>query len=85
MRFSSFYSTTQVLEDRNSAIGFKRNITQSFDSRKEIILELLSRHNLAPPFTIQRLAEVLLNPTQFSETHKLMNSLEKLLSVTPLE
>mmetsp|Transcript_37624 Transcript_37624/g.117629 ORF Transcript_37624/g.117629 Transcript_37624/m.117629 type:complete len:113 (+) Transcript_37624:196-534(+) len=36
-----------------------------------------------PPFTIQRLAEVLLNPhPQYTATHKLVNGLEKLLSVT---
>ena len=45
---------------------------------------LLQKFEDDAPFTVQRLAEVLSNPSQYQyqSTHKLMNCLEKLLSVT---
>lgn len=62
--------------------GFIGPVTESFDSRKQVILLLLFKFDDSPPFTLQRLAEVLLEPTMYYRaTHKLMNSLEKLLSV----
>mmetsp|Transcript_17408 Transcript_17408/g.49112 ORF Transcript_17408/g.49112 Transcript_17408/m.49112 type:complete len:1108 (-) Transcript_17408:113-3436(-) len=40
-------------------------------------------HTKGPPFTIQRIAEVLLHPERcYTQTHKLCNCLEKLLLVT---
>ena len=78
-------SHQKVLDERFSAIGFKGSITESFDSRKDEIIELLNQHKISPPFTIQRIAEVLMNPTQFAATHKLMNSISKLLAITPLQ
>eukprot|EP00562_Extubocellulus_spinifer_P026708 CAMPEP_0178635232 /NCGR_PEP_ID=MMETSP0698-20121128/13054_1 /TAXON_ID=265572 /ORGANISM="Extubocellulus spinifer, Strain CCMP396" /LENGTH=1107 /DNA_ID=CAMNT_0020274953 /DNA_START=373 /DNA_END=3696 /DNA_ORIENTATION=+ len=39
-----------------------------------------------PPFTIQRICEILLSPTKYySQTHKLCNALEKLLLITTPE
>jgi hypothetical protein len=53
-----------------------------FKRRRQKILDLCTRRN-NPPFTLQRLAEVLLTPHRFyQQTHKLCNCLEKLLMVT---
>jgi PPP4R2 len=53
-----------------------------FKKRRQKILDLCIRRN-NPPFTLQRLAEVLLTPHRFyQQTHKLCNCLEKLLMVT---
>ena len=54
----------------------------SFEIRSEELLGLLDKFEQDAPFTVQRLAEVLMNPSQYQSTHKLMNCLEKLLSVT---
>lgn len=57
-------------------------MTQTFDGKKEEILALLDEHSTYPPFTIQRISEVVYNPeSQFKTTHGLINSLIKLLSV----
>eukprot|EP01041_Mallomonas_annulata_P002026 gene2026-3937_t len=62
--------------------GFIGPITETFDSRSKIILHLLQRFD-NPPFTIQRLVELILDPfSQYSSTYKFMNGLERILSVT---
>lgn len=69
----------------------------AFCNRKEKILSFLDdplstdpvsrgqplAHNREPPFTLQRIAEILEDPERFyTQTHKLCNSLEKLLLVS---
>jgi PPP4R2 len=53
--------------------------------RYKEIMSLLDKFDDDAPFTIQRLAEVLTLPVtnkQFASTHKLINSMERLLSVS---
>jgi hypothetical protein len=57
-------------------------VEHTFELRCEELLNLLQMFENDAPFTVQRLAEVLTNPSQYQSTHKLMNCLEKLLSVT---
>ena len=53
-----------------------------FMQRRQRLVDLTARKH-PPPFTIQRLAEVLLTPGRYyRQTHKLCNCLEKLLLVT---
>mmetsp|Transcript_5918 Transcript_5918/g.8115 ORF Transcript_5918/g.8115 Transcript_5918/m.8115 type:complete len:214 (-) Transcript_5918:263-904(-) len=53
-----------------------------FDKRKSLML-LALRSFYEAPFTIQRLAEILMDPKrQYRATHKLMNGIEKLLAVS---
>jgi hypothetical protein len=62
--------------------GFIGPLPQSFSGRYATLLTLLESHS-NPPWTLQRLVELLLNPRRiYSSTHKFMNSIEKLLSVT---
>jgi hypothetical protein len=71
----------QQLESMFANHGFIGPVTQTFDSRRQEILDLLARFDY-PPFTVQRLAEVLsTDANQYKSTHKFMNSLEKILSV----
>ncbi len=61
--------------------GFIGPVDQSFESRRDELLQLLLSQD-APPFTIQRLIELLLNPmNQYSATHKMMNAVEKVRAV----
>lgn len=63
--------------------SFLGPIHQSFQSRKDDILGLLDEYEGEPPFTIQRLAELLQRTrAQYRVTHALMNAINKLLSVT---
>ncbi len=72
----------QVLDKYFEKLGFVGPITDTFDSRREDIIKLLEGYD-SPPFTAQRLAEILLDPfSQYRSTHKLMNALEKLLLVS---
>jgi hypothetical protein len=74
-------SCTQVLAKFFSTKGFVGPITDSFDSRLEEILSLLDRYPNAP-FTVQRLAEVLIRGTEeYRSTHGIMNGLVRILSV----
>lgn len=76
------FEILQVLDQAHSTNGFVGPITESFESRKQTILLLLFKFDEGPPFTLQRLAEVLLDPARYyRSTYKLMNSIEKLLSV----
>jgi hypothetical protein len=71
-----------VLRDSFEQKGFLGPITQTFQQRKTHIL-LLVCHRKEAPFTIQRLLEILLQPTKYySSTHKLCNALEKLLLIS---
>jgi PPP4R2 len=81
-----------ILRERNSDYFFKlrRNrIMQYLDIRAKPDHDTFESHTTnstlleKPPFTIQRIAEVLLSPDRFyTQTHKLCNSLEKLLLVS---
>jgi serine/threonine-protein phosphatase 4 regulatory subunit 2 len=63
--------------------GFTGPITETFSSRKDEILRLLDDYDSQPPFTVQRLCEVILDADkQFKSTYALLNSITKLLSVT---
>lgn len=62
--------------------GFVGPVTETFDSRRSEVLSLLDKYE-EPPFTIQRLAEIITNSSaQYQSTHKLLNGVEKLLMVT---
>ena len=62
-------------EAQSSSAGKKRNVSSP-----------LSSPVVEPPFTIQRICEILLSPTNYySQTHKLCNALEKLLLITSPE
>ncbi|RYG95930.1 hypothetical protein EON65_55190 [archaeon] len=57
-------------------------MTDSFESKLEEIMELYATHSTDPPFTIQRIAEILVQGDQeYKRTHCLMNAIVKLLSV----
>jgi len=77
---SSFRSSTDV----DNSHPFKLSACRAaFLSRKSHLLNLLRGFRKDPPFTLQRLAEVLLNPeSYYTQTHKLCNGLVKLLGVT---
>ena len=73
----------QVLDNYFISFGFIGPVTQSFESRKREILFLLDHFEDCPPFTLQRLVEVLQSgKTQYRSTHSIMNALVKLLSVS---
>lgn len=57
--------------------------TVIFQQRKQRLVQAVLLHRDGPPFTIQRLAEVMIDPSRYyKQTHKLCNCLEKLLLVT---
>lgn len=60
--------------------GFVGPVHQNFDSRKAFIVELAE--NCFPSFAIQRVAELVLDHSRYTSTHKLMNAAEKLLSIS---
>jgi hypothetical protein len=63
--------------------GYVGPLPQTFSGRMEELIGLLHRFQEAPPFTLQRLAELILySSKQYSSTHKYMNGLEKVLSVS---
>ena len=70
-----------LLKTYYSQRGFAGLKEHKYEKRAEELLLLLDRFDDAP-FTIQRLAEVLMDASQYQSTHKLMNCFEKLLSVT---
>ena len=70
-----------LLQAYFSQRGFAGLKEHKYEKRAEELLLLLDRFDDAP-FTIQRLAEVLMDASQYQSTHKLMNCFEKLLSVT---
>ena len=70
-----------LLKTFYSQRGFAGLKEHNYEKRAEELLLLLDRFDDAP-FTIQRLAEVLMDASQYQSTHKLMNCFEKLLSVT---
>lgn len=72
----------QVLGKYYTTKGFIGPITETFDNRRAMVIELLNNFE-SPPFTIQRLIEVLNNNfTQYNSTHKVINAIEKLLQVS---
>ncbi len=72
-----------VLNRFESAYGFEVSTDKkTYEERRDEVLAALNGFN-RPPFTIQRITEVIMEPqAQYSSTHKLLNGLEKLLSVT---
>jgi hypothetical protein len=71
-----------VLNEYFKEMGFLGPPNHSFCDRENELLSMLYCYSY-PPFTIQRLVEILLNPKgQYKNTHKLINAIEKLLSVT---
>lgn len=64
--------------------GFSGPVTETYAMRREEILRLFSDFEYKPPFTIQRLCEVLIeNDRLFKSTYALLNSFTRLLSITP--
>ena len=62
--------------------GYVGPPTETFERRLKELVQLLVRFDEAP-FTIQRLAELLLEHNgQYVSTYKLMNGFEKILSVS---
>lgn len=74
----------ECLDNSNDRMGFVAPVDQSFEKRRDEVCDLLNCYEYYAPFTIQRLAEVLLAPAerQYCATHKLCNAVEKLLSVS---
>mmetsp|Transcript_18978 Transcript_18978/g.27992 ORF Transcript_18978/g.27992 Transcript_18978/m.27992 type:complete len:217 (+) Transcript_18978:86-736(+) len=72
-----------VVDEFHEKNGFvEQKCKRNFEKRKSDLIELLRGFEM-PPFTLQRLAEVLIHSEeQYKLTHKLMNGIEKLLSVT---
>ncbi len=72
-----------VLNGFESLYGFDVSKDEkAYEERRDEVLAALNGFD-RPPFTIQRIAEVIMEPqAQYSSTHKLLNSLEKLLSVS---
>ncbi len=72
-----------VLNGFESLYGFDVSKDEkTYEDRRDYVLAALNSFD-RPPFTIQRIAEVIVEPqAQYSSTHKLLNSLEKLLSVS---
>ena len=65
--------------------GKKANPEAIFQERRQRLVSLCNgkEHREGAPFTLQRMAEVLLSPARYyKKTHKLCNCLEKLLMVT---
>ena len=71
-----------MLQYKHNSVGFQGPIDQSFENRCNELCTLLHSFDIEPPFTLQRLAELLLSPDQYTATHKLCNAIEKLLSVS---
>ena len=73
---------TQLLDLTFKVHGFVGPLTENFDGRRAEILELVDQFN-GPPFTIQRICELLIQDiSSYKVTHKLIRSLEKLLLVS---
>ncbi len=72
-----------ILNGFESVYGFEVSKDEkTYEERRDEALAALNGFN-RPPFTIQRITEVIMEPrAQYSSTHKLLNGLEKLLSVT---
>lgn len=61
-------------------------LTESFYSRLDEVLALFDQHDQQPPFTVQRLAEVLVRAEEeYRTTHALLNGLSRILSVQTSE
>mmetsp|Transcript_10545 Transcript_10545/g.17320 ORF Transcript_10545/g.17320 Transcript_10545/m.17320 type:complete len:157 (+) Transcript_10545:158-628(+) len=76
------YKINQQLIRYNLVHGFSGPSYETFESKKTEIFDLLRSFDEAP-FTIQRLVELVCNPdVSYSSTHKFMNGVLKLLSVT---
>jgi len=75
----AFCSQNQQQNVNNSC---KYSCTKKIKANDKFI-ETTTADNYNPPFTIQRLAEILLTPNNYySQTHKLCNGIEKLLLIT---
>lgn len=61
--------------------GFLGPITQTFEKRRVEVLNLVINRD-EPPFTVQRLIELIVHPYVYKKTHKLINAMEKLLLIT---
>lgn len=76
---------SQVVESFFAKKGFVGPLYESYDSRLDNILTLLDRYDKEPPFTVQRLAELLIHADEeYRTTHALMYGLSKILSVHTL-
>ena len=63
--------------------GFVGPLTQTYQSRLSELMQLFDSFQDAPPFTLRRLIELVTeSSTQYTATHKYMNGLERILSVT---
>lgn len=79
---SILYQYLQVLRHFFQKHGFTGHITETFESRRAEVLRLLDTYEQVPPFTLQRLCEILQgSKKQFGRTHVLINALAKVLSV----
>ncbi|DAZ98461.1 TPA: hypothetical protein N0F65_001162 [Lagenidium giganteum] len=70
------------LQDMHAGDTYKPSHDESFESRCNTIAQVLSTFD-GPPFTLQRLTEVILEPRKsYKSLNKFINALEKLLSVS---
>jgi len=74
-----------ILDEFTTKNGFTPyNEDDSFDARKKNVFDQLDDFPEAP-FTIQRLCEVLIKPTHYTQTNNLLFGLEKLLCVSTVQ
>jgi hypothetical protein len=72
----------QEFQHYYTTYGFAGPPYETFEERRGEVLALLQALD-RPPFTVQRLVELLCRPTaSYKSTHKFMNGVLKLLSVT---
>lgn len=82
------YRISSLLDEYFQRFGFQGPLTESYDEKKNRLLILLfsSSYNTSPPFSIQRLVELLVDHTinlkiYYKSTNTLMNAFIKILSV----
>ncbi|EDK31410.1 serine/threonine protein phosphatase 4 regulatory subunit, putative (macronuclear) [Tetrahymena thermophila SB210] len=73
-----------VLNQMYSAFpDMKSNQGESFEEELDVILQFISGFESKPPFTLQRICELLINPKKnYKSSKKILFALEKLVNVT---
>ncbi|KRW99080.1 hypothetical protein PPERSA_07333 [Pseudocohnilembus persalinus] len=59
---------------------------ESFEDELEVILQFLISFETTPPFTLQRICELILDPKKhYQSAKKILFAIEKLVNVSPIE
>jgi hypothetical protein len=76
---------SNILDEYYATKGFQgAPITCTFDGVKDELLAQIDAHNAIPPFSTQRLCELLSYPKlEYESTYKLMNAISKLVNIRP--